>query len=169
MRSGMPDSALMEKYKLTARGLHSAFRKLLAAKVIKSSELESRQSGYDETIDVDDVRAMQGFKVEFPLPIYESDNPESGGIISNMTVMGVGIKGYHTEVGDIKEFQIPADQFFQVDPVEFKARCRWLKRDDSDGECISGFEIMKVSKGNLAGLRKLIQGLTISDRELKAV
>jgi hypothetical protein len=34
---------------------------------------------------------------------------------------------------------------------------------------ISGFEIMKVSKGNLAGLRKLIQGLTLSDRELKAV
>ena len=31
MRSGMTDSALMEKYKLTARGLHSAFRKLLAA------------------------------------------------------------------------------------------------------------------------------------------
>jgi len=56
-----------------------------------------------------------------------------------------------------------------VDPVEFKARCRWLKRDDSDGECVSGFEIMKVSKANLAGLRKLIQGLTLSDRELKAV
>jgi hypothetical protein len=138
MRSGMPDSALMDKYKLTARGLHSAFRKLLAAKVIKSSELEGRQSEYDETIDVDDIRAMQRFKVEFPLPIYESDNPESGGIISNITVMGVGIKGYHTEVGDIKEFQIPADQFFQVDPVEFKARCRWLKRDDSDGECYFG-------------------------------
>jgi hypothetical protein len=25
MRSGMPDTALMDKYKLTARGLHSAF------------------------------------------------------------------------------------------------------------------------------------------------
>ena len=168
MRSGMPDTALMEKYKLTARGLHSAFRKLLAANVIGASELDGRQSEYDETIDVDDIRALQRYKVEFPLPIYESDNPESGGIISDITVMGVGIKGFHTEVGEIKEFQIPADQFFQVDPVEFKARCRWLKRDDSDGECVSGFEIMKVSKGNLAGLRKLIQGLTLSDRELKA-
>ncbi len=161
MRSGMSDSELMEKYKLTARGLHSAFRKLLAANVIQSSELVGRQSGYDETIDVDDIRALQRYKVEFPLPIYESENPESSGIVSDITVMGVGIKGLTTEVGDIKEFLIPADQFFPVDPVEFKARCRWLKPDNSDGEGVSGFEIMKVSKGNLAGLRKLIQGLTL--------
>ena len=169
MRSGMPDSALMEKYKLTARGLHSAFRKLLAADVIQPSELVGRHSEYDETIDVDDIRALQRYRVDFPLPIYDSDNPESSGIVSDITVMGVGIKGLHTEVGDIKEFLIPADQFFQVDPIEFKARCRWLKLDNSDGESVSGFEIMKVSKGNLAGLRKLIQGLTLPDRALKAV
>lgn len=168
MRSGMLDSVLMEKYKLTARGLHSAFRKLLAANVIRPSELVGRHSDYAETIDVNDIRAVQRDKVEFPLPIYEPDKPECRGTISDITVMGVGIKGFETDVGDIRRFVIPADEFFQVNPVEFKARCRWVKRDESDGECISGFEIMKVSKGSLAGLRRLIQGLTLPEREFKA-
>jgi hypothetical protein len=168
MRSGMTDSALMEKYKLTARGLHSAFRKLLAANVVQPSELVGRHSEYDETVDVNDIRALQRDKVEFPLPIYERDKPESRGTISDITVMGVGIKGFETDVGDVRQFVIPADEFFQVNPVEFKARCRWVKRDESDGECVSGFEIMKVSKGSLARLRRLIQGLTLSDREFKA-
>ncbi len=169
MRAGLPDSGLMEKYRLTARGLHSAFRKLLAANVIQPSELLGRHSEYDETIDVDDIRALQRYKVDFPLPIYESEKPELRGIVCDITVMGVGIKGFNTEIGEIKQFMIPADHFFQVEPVEFQARCRWLKRDQADGECISGFEIMKVSKGNLAGLRKLIQGLTLSDREFRTV
>jgi hypothetical protein len=168
MRSGMPDSALMEKYKLTARGLHSAFRKLLAANVVQPSELVGRHSEYDETIDVNDIRALQRDKVEFPLPIYELNNPDSRGIISDITIMGVGITGFETDVGDIRQFVIPADEFFQVNRVEFKARCRWVKRDESDGECVSGFEIMKVSRGSLAGLRRLIQGLTLSERQVKA-
>ena len=167
MRSGMPDSALMEKYKLTARGLHSAFRKLVAANVIQPSELVGRHSEYDETIDVNDIRALQRDKLDFPLPIYESDNPDARGIVSDITIMGVGIKGFETDVGDIRQFVIPAEEFFQVNRVEFKARCRWVKRDESDGKCISGFEIMKVSKGSLAGLRRLIQGLTLSERQFK--
>ena len=114
MRSGMPDSALMEKYKLTARGLHSAFRKLLAANVIRASELEGRQSEYDETIDVDDIRALQRYKVEFPLPIYESDDPESCGIISDITVMGVGIKGFqYLKLVKLKNSRSPLINFFK--------------------------------------------------------
>ncbi len=140
----------------------------MAANVIRPSELVGRHSDYAETIDVNDIRALQGEKVEFPLPIYEPHKPECRGTISDITVMGVGIKGFETDVGDIRQFVMPADEFFQVNPVEFKARCRWIKRDESDGECISGFEIMKVSKGSLAGLRRLIQGLTLSDREFKA-
>jgi hypothetical protein len=168
MRSGMSDSALMEKYKLTARGLHSAFRKLVAANVIQPSELVGRHLEYDETIDVNDIRALQREKVEFPLPIYEPDNPESRGTIRDITIMGVGVKGFETDVGAIRRFVIPADEFFQVNSVEFKARCRWVKRDESDGELISGFEIVKVSKTSLAGLRRLIQGLTLSERQFRA-
>ncbi len=168
LRAGMTDSALMEKYKLTARGLHSAFRKLVAAHVVQASELVGRHSEYDETIDVNDVRALHRDKLDFPLPIYQSDDPDARGIVSDISVMGVGIRGFETEVGAILQFVIPAEEFFQVNSVEFKARCRWVKREDSEERCISGFEIMKVSKGSLAGLRRLIQGLTLSEREFKA-
>ncbi len=42
IRSGMDDTPLMEKYNLSAQGLHSAFNKLIAAGVLKRAELDQR-------------------------------------------------------------------------------------------------------------------------------
>lgn len=44
IRSGMDDSALMTRYKVSAKGLRSLFRKLVAAGVIEQSELDRRMS-----------------------------------------------------------------------------------------------------------------------------
>lgn len=51
--SGMTDAQLMEKYKLTAKGLHSVFQKLIAAKVIKPSQIVRRSLAYDETVAIE--------------------------------------------------------------------------------------------------------------------
>ncbi|MGO9122771.1 MAG: pentapeptide repeat-containing protein [Desulfomonilaceae bacterium] len=45
IRSGMSDTALMRKYRLSTKGLQSLFRKLLTAKLISQSELDERVSG----------------------------------------------------------------------------------------------------------------------------
>jgi len=52
IRSGMDYSDLMTKYKLTLRGLDSAFQKLLAAGLISEKELNSRKPGFGETVDL---------------------------------------------------------------------------------------------------------------------
>jgi predicted transcriptional regulator len=44
IRSGMDDSSLMKRYKISAKGLQSLFRKLVAAGVLDQSELNRRLS-----------------------------------------------------------------------------------------------------------------------------
>ncbi len=52
IRSGMDDAALMEKYKLSAQGLQSVFRKFIAMDVLKQTELDSRVPSHERTINV---------------------------------------------------------------------------------------------------------------------
>ncbi|MGO9121768.1 MAG: response regulator [Desulfomonilaceae bacterium] len=44
IRSGMDDSSLMKKYGISAKGLRSLFRKLVASGIIQQSELDKRMS-----------------------------------------------------------------------------------------------------------------------------
>jgi len=50
IRSGFSDLDLMEKYRLTDRGLGSLFRKLVAAGLLKHSEVEERDPTFTATI-----------------------------------------------------------------------------------------------------------------------
>jgi len=53
IRAGMSDPEMMEKYSLTAQGLHSLFNKLIAANVLTQDELDSRDPLYERTISLD--------------------------------------------------------------------------------------------------------------------
>lgn len=53
IRSGLSDLDLMEKYRLTDRGLGSLFRKLVAAGLLKHSEVEERDPTFTATIPLD--------------------------------------------------------------------------------------------------------------------
>jgi hypothetical protein len=44
IRSGMDDSALMKRYGISAKGLRSLLRKLVASGVVERSELDKRMS-----------------------------------------------------------------------------------------------------------------------------
>jgi hypothetical protein len=52
IRSGMNDTALMDKYKLSSRGLQSLFNKLKAARLIQQIDLDRRGLGLDHTVDL---------------------------------------------------------------------------------------------------------------------
>jgi hypothetical protein len=52
IRSGMDDGNLMQKYKITGKGLDSVFRKLLAAGLVSQRELNARKIGRLETVDL---------------------------------------------------------------------------------------------------------------------
>jgi hypothetical protein len=59
IRSGMTYSDLMSKYKLTLKGLDSAFQKLLRAGLISEEELNSGNLGYEETVNLSGLFKLQ--------------------------------------------------------------------------------------------------------------
>ncbi len=50
--AGLSDAELMEKYRVSAKGLESLFSKLLKAGIISQSQLDERMHGYDATVHV---------------------------------------------------------------------------------------------------------------------
>ncbi|MBI5572666.1 MAG: hypothetical protein HY914_22170 [Desulfomonile tiedjei] len=52
IRSGMDDSALMKKYRLSAKGLESLFGKLTTVGAITQSDLARRSVGFDHTVSL---------------------------------------------------------------------------------------------------------------------
>lgn len=52
IREGMPDTQIMEKYGLSARGLQSLFGKLKTARLITEEELDRRASLSERTVDL---------------------------------------------------------------------------------------------------------------------
>jgi PAS domain S-box-containing protein len=73
IRSGSTDAMLMEKYKLTAKGLQSVFEKLVEAKVLKPAEIHTRTISYDETVAIDLHRAALGPASERPKKASKPD------------------------------------------------------------------------------------------------
>ncbi len=55
IRSGMSDSEMMEKYGLSAKGLHALFMKLIEVNAISQSELDWRSASYHDTMMIDQI------------------------------------------------------------------------------------------------------------------
>lgn len=55
IRAGMDDSSMMDKYRLSAKGLQSLFRKLVKAELISRDELSGRMVGFSGDVRLADV------------------------------------------------------------------------------------------------------------------
>jgi hypothetical protein len=161
IRAGMTDSQIMEKYRLSFRGLQSALKKLLNVQAISPEELYERLPLY-EVMTVDDMRQLVRAPLEYDLPVYEPENPSAEGRVRNITEQGVGIAGIEARVGATKTLVIEASEIAAFDAITFNAQCRWVKKKVS-GEYVAGFEITRITKDNLERLRQLIQGIGTDD------
>ncbi|MBM4325868.1 MAG: hypothetical protein FJ118_01780 [Deltaproteobacteria bacterium] len=160
IRGGLNGADIMQKYRLTPKGLGNCLKKLVEAGFLEASELSGDLS-FDETTTGRWTNRVPRDKLEFPLPIFETENPEVRGKVRDITKNGVGVEGIASRENEIKAFVIPADEFFLVDPVVFKAECRWVRQDEPGGPLLSGFEIVSVSEGSFQELRKLLDALTL--------
>jgi len=161
IRGGLTDSELMDKYKLTALGLQSAFTKLVDAGAIKPEEIFGRLPDYDSTIGVEGLRLLHRHYLDFPLPVIDVERNEVSGAVRDISRNGLGIIGIEAVEGETRGFMIPADQFFQIEPIVLRAQCRWIKHDEDLMQHIGGFQIISVSQGDLKELRRLIESLTL--------
>ncbi|MEW6350158.1 MAG: hypothetical protein AB1646_13915 [Thermodesulfobacteriota bacterium] len=164
----LSDPQLMEKYKVSAKGLQSVFQKLLQRNAVNFEDIEGRSQPYVDTITLEQRQEHQRHYLPNPVPIYESKDVvsiyerkdlQNKGRVNDITEKGVGVVGLDVREGETKSFVIVADEFVELDPFSFDATCRWVQLEAS-GEYSAGFEITKISERALNELRKLIERLT---------
>jgi Domain of unknown function (DUF4388) len=59
IKAGMDDVSLMQKYRLTGKGLDSVLQKLLRAGLISERDLNARKLGFEETVDLSGLFSFQ--------------------------------------------------------------------------------------------------------------
>jgi hypothetical protein len=165
-RSGMNDSELIEKYKLSPNRLQRIFRRLVDGQVLTTDELAGRFAVFDNTVQqgIQSARLLLRHGVDFALHIYEEENPDIFGNVLDITEGGVGLRGIEATIGVSKNFAIPADEFLGVARVEFRARCRWVNKEKPTGKWIGGFEITSISAEGLVEIRKLVQLIELANQ-----
>ena len=164
IRDGMSDSQLMEKHRLSLKGLQSVFRKLVEAKAISPRELFNRAPNVgDDTVDVTSIRLFPRDFVEVPLPICDADDPKNIGTITNVTENGLGIRGIRVATGETKTLVFFSDRLFPVGPFALQAECRWVRNGNACGQLDSGFEITNISETGSQQLRKIVEWVALRD------
>lgn len=162
IRAGINDRELMTKYQLSSKGLQSIFHKLLHAKAIRESELSGRMSLSQDTVDLDQNRKLPRNYILVPLPIYDVENMAAEGRAIDITEKGLQVTGIEGKIGEDKGFVIQADEFADVYPFHFTARCKWMTGGSSNrAQPIAGYEITSLSDGSLKELRNLIRLLSL--------
>ncbi|MBI4964863.1 MAG: PilZ domain-containing protein [Desulfomonile tiedjei] len=149
IKEGVDDSTLMEKYKLSPKGLEDLFRQLASANLLDRVRQQSSKQSEGQ-------RRSSRHTVDFVLPVYSEDESQVVGTVLDLTENGIGTRGIRARVNDLKTLVIPADEYFDVGRLRVLAYCRWAARDPSDGEHLAGFEIGELSSNDSLELKKLI-------------
>ena len=157
IRNGLCDAELMEKYHLTARGLQSAFDKLIKNRIISIQELYGRPTDEDDTVIIDDSFRPPRHYLAVTVPIYDPERPEVKGKLRDITDRGLGVIGIESRVGEAKSFVIPCRKFLKLENIWFEAECLWSDPATETEPTVAGFQIVNISAENMTRLRQLIK------------
>jgi hypothetical protein len=165
IRSGMSDLQLMTKYRLSAKGLRSAYSKLLELKVLSEKDFYERDSSASkvsnqptvalDTVIVEDERELARLRPNEPIPIY-GNSPNIKGFIKDITLKGIGIEGIQTIVGEKRSFVIFPEKYLPIEPISFDAQCIWVRKTQ-EGNILAGFRILHITPEGQQELIKLMR------------
>ncbi len=161
IRAGMTDGDLMEKYGLSAKGLESAFTKLVNSGILTVGEIYGQRLSGQDTVIIDDVRELPRHFLSMTIPIYEATDEAHKGRICEVTERGVGITGVPARIGQVKSFVIACRPFLDVENIRLEAECIWMNAGKKTEEWYGGFQITKISPKHLKNLRELIRLLSL--------
>ncbi len=149
IQRGVDEVSLMEKYGLTAQELGFVYESLL----------DGRIPCLDDVIAVVQKRLSPRTYIFFPMPIYDADNVDISGVVNDISDKGLQVAGIDTEVGETRSFLLRHELVSPDEPLSFEAVCRWTAQDDTDWDCIAGFEITRISARAAAQLGELLAEL----------
>ena len=158
IRSGKTASELMGKYRISSKGLRSAFRKLLNRGAITQGELDARLNLYGVAAGATGLRKVPRKRISKCLWAYDACDPFEASPIRDISEKGVCIDGIRTKIGETKTFMVRLGVLERHSTFIFEAKCRWTGGEaEHDGELIAGFEITSISPGDLRVLQKALQ------------
>ncbi len=163
IRSGLTDFELMSKYSMSALDLRNTIQKLLDGDIIQSSEVYHRRVLYDDSLDDESRREIPRHYLALLLPVYEADNPNVKGWLTDITEQGVGVRGIKAVRGEFRAFVIVPERFSRVDQIVFETECRWAEDGNEDVEPTAGFQITGISSHDLVALKEFIRVITIDN------
>ena len=147
IRSGLNDSQLMERYRLTRRGLRWALMMIVSSGGISLDEICDRFSWESEELRLDRLRQSKRNKLNFEVTIHDFQNPHLRGTIRDVSETGIGVRGMQSTVGENKTLLVSADEFGEFATFILEATCRWSAKAPG-GDYAAGFEISNITVGN---------------------
>lgn len=161
LNAGMQNAELCKKYRLSERGLVKVLKKLVSAKLVSKDDIAPRIHDIQKPSEAQDIRKAPRCYPVFGILIHELDDLAVDYYIQDVSEKGFRIAGMPAKVGEVRTFLIQADEFVDVFPFSFEARCRWVKADSNMDEYTAGFEISKISEQGANELKQIIRHMTI--------
>jgi hypothetical protein len=159
--AGATRRELMKKYTLTRTELRKALRKLVGAQSVRVSDLSPDLETLYDSAAHGRARREDRYCIDFELPVWEEQTPDTKGQVLDITERGLGTIGIAASVEQVKTLVVFSEEFLEIDPFSFEATCRWAKTEDGTGHHVSGFAITRIRDHDLQELRKLIELLKV--------
>lgn len=147
----------MTKYGLSAKGLESAFEKLVKSRIMTAAEVYGQARSGEDTVIIDDVRSLPRHLLAIAIPIYEANRPHRKGRLRDITERGIGVLGLEARIGEVKSLVIACRGFLEAEHIWLEAECMWAEVGKTPTQHAAGFQITKISKQDLMRLRHLIR------------
>ncbi|HMK35456.1 MAG TPA: hypothetical protein VK463_10340 [Desulfomonilaceae bacterium] len=160
LRNGMTLAGVMEKYSLSLAAAQMICRKLVDEKLVNPEILYGRARPVEDSRDSAKQRRLARVSPDQFLEIYDVENPDNRGRVTDMTETGVGVLGLRAEVNEYKTLVIPPHDSYLTGKFVFRARCCWTRIHEENHESVAGFEITEVTEGYFLDFVKLMGGLT---------
>jgi Mor family transcriptional regulator len=158
IRAGMSQPDLLKKYGISESVFRQLTKKLLAAQGIRLAT--DAETVIMEPFEFPAGSELVTHEVDFDLPAYEADRPDTHGMVREVSEESMSVAGIEAAVGDTKTLVVLGDELGQFSSFEFDGSCLWSFVDAEEGTCLAGFAIIKISKADAQELRKLLRVLT---------
>ncbi len=128
VRSGMIDSQIMKKHKLSSKELKGIFKEMLESEAITLSEIFDRPVWYDPSVDTEIARHIPRQHLAFLLPVHEVARPQVKGWVGDITEEGLSVHGIKASPGEVMRLVITPLAPLARKEIEFESRMSLDKR-----------------------------------------
>lgn len=155
IRSGISLARLTEKYALSAKGLETLLRQLMAGAHVTQGEIEQivqRATGSGTFVP---LRRYPRYQPPLSLAVLAGSAAAPGWVV-DMSVAGLRASGLEVPSAQMLKVVVLGDEFGEFEPFEFLGECRWSATDAYTGPQV-GFEIVKICSADFQKLMDTIQ------------